>query len=580
MIRTSVKIDGVQISNHDLSSISLHQEVGTHHHFEIRFNRDAGKNLLRDYTQKYIGSSVTIGFDHLENELLEGKSAPDYFKGVVTGVSISANDGSNTLVLHGQSPTVHMDAGPVTRSFENMGVQEIIDKVSAPYKSRFSKGITVQPRKSQTLPYTVQYQESNFHFLQRLASRFGDWFYYDGFELIFGHPGAGSTTELSFGEGGLQSFDLSIQSIAANLSLLGYDYIQNKSIKADNSSHPKRSNYGKDAQSGASKIFSDNSFSTIGHQESKDIIEDMVLRHAEISEDELVVASGTSQVSTLKLGGVLSLKDKSIGEDHGEYIVTRISHYISQTGNYSNEFIAYPSDKETPPTSASPIPPFCEAQVARVIDVDDPQALGRVTVEFIWNEEDGGKSPWLRILTPYAGKDRGMFITPEVDDRVLVAFENNDADRPYVLGGMYHKDMEPEWFSPENHFKGFKSKSGNQLQFDDKKELINLTAPKEMELITNGKSDSTITIDVGKGKLILKAGEIILEGETNVKINSKGGIAMESKAATEIKATSAKIEAKASFMAEGKATAEIKGANVNVSGQAATIVKGGIIKLN
>lgn len=580
MIRTSVKIDGVQISNHDLSSISLHQEVGTHHHFEIRFNRDAGKNLLRDYTKKYIGSSVTLGFDHIENDQLDGKSAPDYFKGVVTGVSISANDGSNTLVLHGQSPTVHMDGGPVTRSFENMGVQEIIDKVSSPYKSRFSKGITVQPRNTRPLPYTVQYQESNFHFLQRLASRFGDWFYYDGFELFFGQPGSGPTTELSFGEGGLQSFDLSVQSLASKLNLSGYDYFKNSTVKAHNSDHTKRKHYGSDAKSGASKLFPDQVYSSIGNQESEGVIKDIVERHAEIAEDELVIASGSSQVSSLKLGGVLSLKDKGIGENHGEYIVTRISHYISQTGNYSNEFIAYPTEKETPPTSASPMPPFCEAQIARVVDVEDPQALGRVLVEFVWNEEDGGKSPWLRILTPYAGKDRGMFITPEVDDMVLVAFENNDADRPYVLGGMYHADTEPEWFSPENHFKGFKTRSGNQLQFDDKKELINITAPKEMELKTNGKSDSTITIDVGQGKLILKAGEIILEGKTNVKIESKGGIEMESKTSTGIKALDAKIEAKTSFLAEGKASAEIKGANVNVSGQAATIVKGGIIKLN
>lgn len=552
-----------------------------HHHFEIRFNRDAGKSLLNDYCKKYIGSAVTIGFDHIENDALDGKSAPDYFKGVVTGVSISANDGSNAIVLHGQSRTIHLDDGPNTQSFENMGMQEIVDVVTNPYKSRFAKGVTVQPRNTNVLPYTVQYRESNFNFLQRLASRYGDWFYYDGFELIFGKPSSASAIELSFGEGGLESFDLMIEAAASELNLTGYDYLSNRFPAENTPGKATRNEYGKKAQSSAqSKLFTEMGKSSVGHQEADSVLSDLLKRHEEIAEDDLVVANGRSQVATLKLGGKIRLLDKGIGEDHGEYIITRLSHHIGQGGWYSNDFSAVPAEKTAPPVTATPNPPFCETQMAKVIDVEDPSGLGRVVVSFIWQQSTGGQSPWIRVLTPYAGKDRGMFITPEVGDIVLVAFENNDADRPYVIGGMYHKDAEPEWFSPENYLKGFKTRSGNELQFDDKKELITMKSPKEMllqaeekiEIKTNGKANSSLTIDVGQGKIIIKAGEIIIE--------SKGNLDIESKASTSIKALDAKIEAKTSFLAEGKATADLKGANVNVSGQAATIVKGGIIKLN
>ena len=42
-------------------------------------------------------------------------------------------------------------------------------------------------------------------------------------------------------------------------------------------------------------------------------------------------------------------------------------------------------------------------------------------------------------------------------DQVLVAFENNNADKPYVLSGMYHGGAKPEWFNGENNIKGFKN---------------------------------------------------------------------------------------------------------------------------
>jgi uncharacterized protein involved in type VI secretion and phage assembly len=462
-----------------------------------------------------------------------------------------------------------------------MGMQEIVDVVTGPYKSRFAKGVTVHPRHTAVIPYTVQYRESNFNFLQRLASRYGDWFYYDGFELVFGKPSSDAAVELSFGEGGLQSFDLNVHAAAAEMNLMGYDYSENKFPSAKTSGKSSSNAYGKDVQSYAkSKIYTELSKSSIGHQESDSVLKNLVERHQEIAEDDLVVATGSSQVSTIKLGGKIRLLDKGIGEDHGEYVITRLTHHIAQGGWYTNDFTAVPAEKKSPPLISTPTPPFCETQVAKVLDVEDPQALGRVVVEFMWQSDAGGQSPWLRVLSPYAGKNRGMFITPEVGDTVLVAFENTDADRPYVIGGMYHKDAEPEWFSPKNYFKGFKTRSGNELQFDDKKELISMKAPKEIliqgeekiEIKTNGQAGSSLTIDVGQGKLIIKAGEIVIE--------SKGSIGIESKTSTSIKAMDAKIEAQTSFAAEGKASADLKGATVNVSGQAATIVKGGIIKLN
>jgi len=44
-----------------------------------------------------------------------------------------------------------------------------------------------------------------------------------------------------------------------------------------------------------------------------------------------------------------------------------------------------------------------------------------------------------------AGKDRGIFFLPEVDDEVLVAFENGDINQPYVIGSLWNGvDVPPE----------------------------------------------------------------------------------------------------------------------------------------
>ena len=36
------------------------------------------------------------------------------------------------------------------------------------------------------IPYTVQYKESDYEFIQRLAKRHGEFFYYNGEQLLFG----------------------------------------------------------------------------------------------------------------------------------------------------------------------------------------------------------------------------------------------------------------------------------------------------------------------------------------------------------------------------------------------------------
>ena len=72
-----------------------------------------------------------------------------------------------------------------------------------------------------------------------------------------------------------------------------------------------------------------------------------------------------------------------------------------------------------------------------VVDLDDPEQLGRVRVKFPHLNDE--VSDWSRLATPLGGKDRGWFLRPEKDDEVLVACEQGDPRRTYVVGSLWKK---------------------------------------------------------------------------------------------------------------------------------------------
>ena len=70
--------------------------------------------------------------------------------------------------------------------------------------------------------------------------------------------------------------------------------------------------------------------------------------------------------------------------------------------------------------------------VAVVRENKDDTGLGRVRVSYPSHSQPH-KSYWARVATPMAGKDRGVYFIPEVEDEVLVAFERGDFRFPYMV---------------------------------------------------------------------------------------------------------------------------------------------------
>jgi len=173
--------------------------------------------------------------------------------------------------------------------------------------------------------------------------------------------------------------------------------------------------------------------------------------------------------------------------------------------------------------------------VGVVTNNQDPEGLGRVKVKFPWlsNKEE---SYWARVAAPMAGKERGFYFLPEVEDEVLIAFEHGDARFPYVLGALWHgKDKPPEINKDgKNDVRLIKSRSGHVIRLDDtsgaeKIEIIDESGNNRIVIdAVNNKieitSDKDITLSAAKGTIKLNAQKIEIHSSADTKIEAGAGM--------------------------------------------------------
>ena len=205
---------------------------------------------------------------------------------------------------------------------------------------------------------------------------------------------------------------------------------------------------------------------------------------------------------------------------------------------------------------------FSGVTVGIVTNNQDPENLGRVKVKYPWLSEKE-ESHWARVLTPMAGKDRGIYFLPEVDDEVLLAFEQGDINFPYILGALWNgKDKPPAKNTDgKNNQRLIKSRSGHQIVFDDTKgkEQIVIQDKTEKNKITIDSQDNKINIDVdgdftitAKGKIMLNSNDedVVIECK-NLSIKTKENYQLEA-------GKNCTVKAKAKYELESKSGLGIK----------------------
>ena len=200
----------------------------------------------------------------------------------------------------------------------------------------------------------------------------------------------------------------------------------------------------------------------------------------------------------------------------------------------------------------------------------DPDNLDRIKVRLPWLDAgDTDQTHWAQLLTPMEGKKFGWYVLPDVDDVVVVMFIGGDASQPVVVGGVWSK---PD-FSPEpnedgaNNFRGFRSRVGHRMVFDDTKSGTKLWV-----------ADKTTKLMVGMGKFAKDgAGPNIcavwkppMSGDNGISISSmEGKMEITAKTKLSIKGENIKINAKntidikagSDLQMEGSSSAKLTSSN-------------------
>lgn len=169
------------------------------------------------------------------------------------------------------------------------------------------------------------------------------------------------------------------------------------------------------------------------------------------------------------------------------------------------------------------------AVIGLVTNNKDPESLGRVKVRFPWLNNQN-ESAWARLAVLMAGADRGTYFLPEVNDEVLVIFEQGDMRFPYIIGTLWNTVDKPPFSNDDgkNDIRVIKSRSGHLIRLDDteqseKIEIIDKTGNNKIVFDTAHNaititSDQDINLSAQKGMIKLEAQTIKIKssGETQV----------------------------------------------------------------
>lgn len=242
---------------------------------------------------------------------------------------------------------------------------------------------------------------------------------------------------------------------------------------------------------------------------------------------------------TLRAGCMTTVE--GLGEPFdGRYRLTRVRHTLDPDEGYCTQLSV--RSRQDPAPSRPRVGPTGVA-VGVVTDVADPASRGRATVKLPWLSPTY-VTGWAPVVHAGAGKKRGSFLPPEVDDQVLVAFENGDLGRPYILGGLHSNECPPPTTGKVQDLgrmceRAVVSRSGHALRFweqdglgrhgialttgDDKLQLAMDTTTTTVSLT----SDGTVVVDAPKGVLIRSTtGEVAIAGDA-ISLKATNGVTVD-----------------------------------------------------
>ena len=220
-----------------------------------------------------------------------------------------------------------------------------------------------------------------------------------------------------------------------------------------------------------------------------------------------------------------------------------------------------------------------------------------VKVEYYMGTKGKNVTGWIPVAVPYAHKDCGVYLLPEIGSEVVIAFQMGDRNCPIVLGCLWNQEnaLPANTATEKNTIKRFRTKGGCEVVFEEEKdnETIEIHTPgglmfrlddeKQKILATDRAQKNGIDIDAKEGKVkLFGEGTLVLEVGGNAILTLDG----RTNSAT-IKADTIKEDAAKSYEVSGQnlklqgTQTEVKGnSQLSVQSGGVTQVKGTTVKIN
>ena len=221
-----------------------------------------------------------------------------------------------------------------------------------------------------------------------------------------------------------------------------------------------------------------------------------------------------------------------------------------------------------------------------VTDNYDESMQGRVCVNIPGRDQDANNLKWARVAMPSSGKKWGHYFLPEVGDQVLVAFEQGNIEKPYIIGCIPRSNdsFMTRASDKDNQYKKIVTKNGNTIEFKDandgdgEKDVISIYTPgkkhkfimdneKKEILISDEKGENEIDFKTENGKMVIKANQNLeIDVGDNIKITMNG-----SNGTVTVDCSKVNVKTSGDTVVNASGNAKVSGTNISL--EAGTALK-------
>lgn len=387
--------------------------------------------------------------------------------------------------------TKHVD----TRVFRQMTIKDIADQILG------ELGIPCEWKlegEHITRDHTVQYQESDYHFISRLMEDEGVYFYFDYTleTVIFGdakgvHTPCEPTAQLDYSEE--QTRHVAFGTFERILDVAYEETIGSGLFTVDHYNYEtSQVSIKKDDTEGSSPNFPalEQYTHTMNYLDAgRGTFYARTRKEAETASIKIIKGKSTGR--SLHVGFLLTMAKHFHDALNKTWLLTAVRMEVIE-GKAVSWFEGFESDKPYRAPCKTPRPQVFGVQTAVVTGPSGSKvyldSLGRCKLQFHWDrvgQKDDQSSMWVRVSNNYAGKDYGIQWIPRVGHEVLVSFIDGNPDLPIVTGRVYN-DLNKPPLGPGQKFQNIiKTIKDNHMLFDDSDgaELIEIRAEKDMSTI-------------------------------------------------------------------------------------------------